>query len=219
MTSEKSTGTFLRLAGAAALVIGLAAVPTGAGAQDSSAAQNYVQTNVQTALGILQDTSTSASERRDRIHAFLLSLLDIQRISLFMLGSAQSTASPASVAAYSDACREFMVANYDSKLGGYAGQTLRITGAVQHAPGDYVVSAVLVDPRGSANGRTPPEVDFRVLDEGGRFYIVDANIAGVWLAVAEQQDFQGFLSAHNGDVDALTAHLKDMTAKLDMASN
>lgn len=217
MTSANSTGTFLRLAGAATLAIGLAAAPTGSRAQDATAAQSYVQTNVQTALGILQDTSTSASARRERIHGFLLSLLDIQRISLFMLGS--TTASPASVAAYSDACREFMVANYDSKLGAYAGQTLRITGAVQHAPGDYVVSAVLVDPRGSANGRTQPEIDFRVLDEGGKFYIVDASIGGVWLAVAEREDFQGFLGSHSGDVDALTQHLKDMTAKLDTASN
>jgi phospholipid transport system substrate-binding protein len=188
-------------------------------AQDASAAQGYVQTNVQAALGILQDTGSSAPARRERIHTFLLSLLDVQRISLFMLGSAQTTASPAAVAAYNDACRDFMVANYDSKLGTYAGQTLSITGAVQHAPGDYVVSAVLIDPRGSANGRTPPEVDFRILDEGGKFYIVDASIEGVWLAVAEREDFQGFLSAHNGDVDALTAHLKDMTAKLDTAAN
>jgi phospholipid transport system substrate-binding protein len=217
MTSTNSTGTFLRLAGAATIAIALAAAPSRA--QDASAAQGYVQTNVQTALGILQDTGSSASARRERIHEFLLSLLDIQRISLFMLGSAQTTASPAAVAAYSDACREFMVANYDSKLGNYAGQTLRITGAVQRAPGDYVVSAVLVDPRGSANGRTPPEIDFRIIAEGGKFYIVDASIEGVWLAVAEREDFQGFLSAHNGDLDALTAHLKDMTAKLDSTAN
>jgi phospholipid transport system substrate-binding protein len=219
MTSANSTKTLSRLAGAAALAVALAAAPTWSRAQDTSAAQSYVQTNVQTALGILQDTSASASARRDRIHAFLLSLLDMQRISLFMLGSAQNTASPGAVAAFNDACREFMVANYDSKLGNYAGQTLRITGTVQHAPGDYVVTAVLVDPSGSANGKTPPEVDFRIVDEGGKFYIVDASIEGVWLAVAEREDFQGFLSSHNGDIEALTAHLKDMTAQLNATAN
>ena len=192
----------------------LAIVPGTSQAQDATAAQNYVQQNVQTALGILQDTSGAPSARRERIHAFLLSLLDTQRIALFMLGSAQSTASPDTVAAYTAACRDFMAANYDSKLGTYAGQTLRVTGATQHAPGDFVVSAVLVDPSGSANGKTPPEILFRIIDEGGRFYIVDASIEGVWLAVAEHDDFQGFLNAHNGDVAALTAHLKDMTAQL-----
>ena len=93
-------------------------------------------------------------------------------------------------------------------------RTLRVTGATQHGPGDFVVSAELVDPSGSANGKAPPEVDFRIVDEGGQFFIVDASIEGVWLAVAEHDDFQGFLAAHNGDVGALTAHLKDMTAQL-----
>ena len=216
MAFANLTKTFLQLAGALALAVALAIVPGSSRAQDASAAQSYVQQNVQTALGILQDTSTSASDRRARIHAFLLSLLDTQRIAMFMLGSAQSTASPDAIAAYVAACRDFMVANYDSKLGSYAGQTLRVTGATQHAPGDYVVSAVVVDP--SNPGKAPPEVFFRILDAGGKFYIVDASIEGVWLAVAEHDDFQGFLNAHNGDVGALTAHLKDLTAQLNAAT-
>lgn len=218
MAFANSTKVFLQFCGAAALTAALAILPSTSCAQDASAAQNYVQSNVQTALGILQDTTLSASARRERIHAFLLSLLDTQRVALFMLGSAQSTASPTLVAAYTDTCRDFMAANYDSKLGTYAGQTLRVTGATQHAPGDFVVSAVVIDPSGSANGKAPPEVDFRVVDEGGRFYIVDASIEGVWLAVAERDDFQGFLNAHNGDVAALTAHLKDMTAQLNAST-
>jgi phospholipid transport system substrate-binding protein len=209
-----ATKVFVQVCGAAALTFAFALPPTATRAQDASTAQNYVQSNVQTALGILQDPGLSASARRERIHGLLLSLLDTQRVALFMLGSAQGTTSPDTVAAYTTACRDFMVANYDSKLGNYAGQTLRVTGSTQHAPGDFVVSAVLVDPAGSANGKAPPEVDFRIVDEGGRFYIVDASIEGVWLAVAEHDDFQGFLNAHGGDVAALTAHLRDMTAQL-----
>ena len=219
MAFANSTKVFFQFCGAAALAVALAILPTGSRAQDASAAQSYVQSNVQTALGILQDTSLSASARRERIHAFLLSLLDTQRVALFMLGSAQSTASPSAVAAYTDACRDFMAANYDSKLGTYAGQTLRVTGATQHAPGDFIVSAVVIDPSGSANGKAPPEVDFRVIDDGGRFFIVDASIEGVWLAVAERDDFQGFLNAHNGDVAALTTHLKDLTAQLNASAS
>jgi len=218
MAFANLTKTFLQFCAAAALTIALAIVPSQSRAQDTSAAQSYVQSNVQTALGILQDASLSPSARRERIHSFLLSLLDTQRIALFMLGSAQSTASPDAVAAYVAACRDFMVANYDSKLGSYAGQTLRVTGAVERAPGDVIVSAVLVDPSGAANGKTPPEVDFRILAENGSFSIVDASIEGVWLAIAEHDDFQGFLNAHNGDVAALTAHLRDMTAQLNAAT-
>ena len=196
------------------LVCALAFLPLAARAQDVPSAQSFVQANVQNALSILQDKSLAAGERRDRIHQFLLSLLDTQRIALYTLGPAQATANPADLSAYTDAFREFMVANYDSKLGNYAGQTLKVTSATQHAPGDFVVSAVLVDPSGSANGKTPPEVDFRIVYDGGKFQIVDASIEGIWLALAERDDFQGFLKEHNGDVNALTAHLKQMTASL-----
>src|SRR5580692_5469095 len=110
MVFAKSTKVFLQFCGAAALTMALAIMPS---------------------MSRAQDASLSASARRERIHGLLLSLLDTQRVALFMLGSAQSTASPDAVAAYTAACRDFMVANYDSKLGNYAGQTLRVTGATQ----------------------------------------------------------------------------------------
>jgi len=207
--NRKSFGNFVAWTVAA---VALALFAPAARAQDeASAAQSYVQTNVQTALGILQDTSLSGPERRDRMHNFLLSLLDTQRIAMFTLGAAQSSASPDQLAAYSDAFRDFMVANYDSKLGNYAGQTLRVTGTLQRAPGDYVVTTQLVDP---TSAKAPQEVDFRIVSAGGKLAIVDASYQGVWLAIAERDDFQSFLNMHNGDVAALTAHLKEMTAQL-----
>jgi len=209
--TRKNFGNFVAYV---ATVTMLALLP--ARAQDATEAQSYVQSNVQSALSILQDHSLSSGERRDRIHTFLLSLLDTQRIALFMLGSAKDTASPDAIAAYTEACRDFMVANYDSKLGGYAGQTLRVTGATQHGPGDFVVQAQLIDP--NAGGKPPPEVAFRIIADDGKLYIVDANVEGVWLAVAERDDFQGFLAAHKGDVSALTAHLKEMTSQLNASA-
>jgi phospholipid transport system substrate-binding protein len=196
----------------AMLVFALALAPLPAIAQDVAPAQSFVQTNVQQALAILQDQSVSPDARRARMHDFLLSLLDTKRIAAFTLGSAQDTASPADLAAYSDAFRDFMVANYDAELGAYAGQTLKVTGSIQHAPGDFVVSAELSNP--AANGKTAQEVALRVVDEGGKLYIVDASVEGIWLALAIREDFQSFLKAHNNDVPALTAHLKDMTAQL-----
>ena len=125
--------------------------------------------------------------------------------------------SQADIAAYSDAFRDFMVASYEAMLGSFAGQTLQVVGSVEHAPGDFVVTTALIDPSGSAKGKTPPEVDFRVLEENSQFFIADANVEGVWLALAERDDFEGFLKQHNGDVAALIAHLKEMTRALQLS--
>ncbi len=183
-------------------------------ARAATPAESFVQSQIDTGIGLMQDKSLSAADRHARMHAFLLSLLDTHRIALYTLGDAKDRASPSDIAAYSDAFRDFMAASYESRLGGYEGQTLRITGSVEHAPGDYVVTTVLVDPSDQAGGQAPPEVDLRVVDEGGRFYVVDASIEGIWLAVAQHDDCVGFLQQHGGDVAALTAHLRDMTTQL-----
>lgn len=198
----------------ALLVSALAILPVSVRAQSASEAQGFVQTGAQTAVAIMQDKGPAPDVRRAHMHAFLLSLLDTQRIASYTLGSAQQTASPADVAAYSDAFRDFAVTGYDAMLGSYAGETLRVTGSVQHAPGDFVVTTQVIDPSGVANGKTPPEVDFRILEENGKFLIADVNVGGVWLALAERSEVQGFLKQHNGDMAALIAHLKAMTAAL-----
>lgn len=204
-------GTFALLGFVLAAVFAVLSPP----AYAATPAETFVDTNIQTGLSILRDKNLSPSDRRARIHAFLLSLLDTKRIAIYALGPAAQSASPADLDAYTDAFRDFMVANYDSRLGGYDGQSLNVTGSVQHGPGDYIVSAVLVDPSQPANSQAPEEVDLRVVDENGKFFVVDASIEGIWLAIAQHDDFAGFLKQHDGSVAALTAHLKDMTAQLD----
>jgi ABC-type transporter MlaC component len=58
-------------------------------------------------------------------------------------------------------------------------------------------------------------VAFRVAEEdGGKFAVVDASVAGIWLGLAQRADFGGYLSQHSDSVPMLTEHLKDITAKL-----
>ena len=200
--------------GYCAVALALALSPLSARAQDATSAQGFVQSNVQNALAILQDGSAATDQRRERIHTLLSSLLDAQRIATYTLGPAAANANPADLAAYTDAFREFLIANYDYGLSQYSGETLNVLGATQHGPGDFIVSGVIVDPSGSANGKVPPEVDFRILYENGKYFIVDANVKGVWLSEAQREGFQSFLRDHNNDVAALTAHLKDMTESM-----
>ena len=85
-------------------------------AQSASEAQGYVQTGAQTAVAILQDKSAAPDVRRAHIHAFLLLILDTQRIASYTLGPALQTASLADVAAYSNAFRDGDVIGYDAML-------------------------------------------------------------------------------------------------------
>ncbi len=200
-------------AAAAAMLLLLFAFPAKA-----APVEEFVTAQIQSGLSIVADKSLSPASRKARIHDFLLSLLDTQRIALYALGPTKKTASQADIDSYCAAFREFTAASYASRLGGYDGQTLKVTGSTEHAPGDYVVFTQLADPA-DPPGTQEPNIDLRIVGENGKFYVVDASIEGIWLGLAQRDDFQGFLHQHNNDVTALTHYLKDMTAKLESAGN
>ncbi len=186
------------------------AVPARAVSKDD-AVQAFIQTSIDHGIAVLNDKSLGAQAKRDQVREILSNLLDTRKIGLFALGKDRATASQADLDAYVAAFKRFMIESYVSRLDGYGGQSLKVTGVIDHAPGDYVVTAVLVDPA-APNDPDPLRVAFRVLDEDGKFAVVDASIAGVWLGLAQRDDFVGYLSQHGDSVPKLTAHLKEMTA-------
>lgn len=190
-------------------VADLTVLPAGA----ATPVEDFVQQNVDRGIAILKDKTLSDAERRKEVHTLLTTVVDTKKIGLFALGAARDKASPDDLAAYSDAFNAFLIANYESQLDGYGGQTLKVTGSVERAPGDEIVTAVLIDPANP--GDTSLQVVFRVLADNGKFAVVDASIAGVWLGLAQRADFEGFLSQHGGSVPELTAHLKEMTTQLE----
>lgn len=194
------------------MVIGmLAAVP----ARAELASENFVRNNVQRGLTILNNHSVADTQRRAEFRDFLTSLTDIRRIAMFTLGAARRTATPQEVEAFVDAFRDYAVAVYESRLSAYSGQTLRVTGGTERAPGDDIVTTVLVDPSGKVNNQGEPiEVDFRVENSGGHFVVIDASIAGVWLALEERDQFTAFLQENRDSVPALIAHLQALTRRL-----
>lgn len=181
--------------------------------QASPAAENFVQTNVQHGLQILTNTSLGKQQRQEQFRAFLLGLTDLRRIALYTLGPVRRTASPAEQDAFVDAFRNYAFAVYETEFVKYSGQTLRVTGSVPHGPGDELVRTVLVDPH-ARPGQDPIEVDFRVYSSGGHYSVVDIVVAGLDLAITEQDDFGAFLAQHNNDIRALTANLKQRAERV-----
>lgn len=179
----------------------------------STAAEAFVQSNVQRGLQILNNASLSKEQRQEQFRAFLVTLTDLRRIALYTLGPARRTASPADQDAFVEAFRNYAFAVYGAEFSKYSGQTLRVTGSMQRAPGDELVRTVLVDPQAPA-GQQPIEVDFRVYNSGGKFSVVDIVVAGLDLAITEQDDFSSFLAQHNGDLKALIANLRQRTARV-----
>jgi phospholipid transport system substrate-binding protein len=191
-----------------AVAIGTVAAP----AYAQTPVETFVQQSINRGIAVMKDKSLDDAARRQQIGALLDEVLDTRKMALFMLGNQEQAAS-SDLDVYAEAYKAFTVANYASQLNGYGGQTLRVTGSVQRAPGDYIVNAAVVDPA-MPNDPDPLPVAFRVAEEGGgRFAVVDASIMGIWLGLAQRAEFGAYLSQHGGDIAALSAHLQERAAK------
>lgn len=186
------------LLGAAALGVSIASSAY-AGANP---AEDFISGNIQTGFDILNDRNLSATERSQRFASFLLGLTDLRRVAIFLLGQYASQASSADIDAYVTAYQDYVLSVYQAYFARYAGQSLRVRSSRERAPGDYIVNTEMV------GGGQPMQIDFRVRTDGAKPVLVDFAVEGVWLALAERDQFVAVLAQNNGDVKALTAHLR-----------
>ena len=191
------------LLGAGALTLAFA-LP----AQAANPAEDFVANNIQAGFNILNDRSAGAAERRQRFADFLLGLTDVRRVAIFMLGRYAADAAPADLDAYIAAYQNYALSIYQSYFQLYAGQTLKVISSRERASGDFIVTTNMV-----GRGGAPLEVDFRVRTDGVKPLLVDVAVAGVWLALAQRDQFLATLTQNNGDIKALTAHLQAVSAR------
>src|SRR5471032_2837173 len=171
-------------------------------------AEAFVSGNIQAGFDILNDPAASVAQRRERFAAFLLGLTDARRVALFMLGRYADGASQADLDAYVAAYQDHVQSVYQSYFARYAGQSLHVLSSRERAPGDFVVTTNMV-----GAGTAPIEVDFRVRTDGAKPVLVDLGIAGVWLALAQRDEFLAVMAQNNGDIKVLTAHLRSAQAR------
>ena len=166
-------------------------------------AEDFVSGNIQAGFDILNDRAASPDQRRERFAAFLLGLTDVKRVALFMLGRYAADAPQADLDAYVAAYQDYATAVYQSYFSLYSGQSLRVMSSRERAPGDFIVTTNM-----AGQSSTPLEIDFRVRTDGAKPVLVDLGVAGIWLALAQRDEFLSVVAQNNGDIKALTTHLR-----------
>lgn len=192
----------LLLAGAAGALVLSSALPGYA----ANPAETFVSDNIQRGFDILNDRTMSAPDRKTRFADFVVGLTDVKRVALFLLGRYAATATPADIEAYVAAYQTYVQSVYQSYFALYAGQSLRVIDSRERAPNDFVVRTSV-----TGGNSMPLQVDFRVRTDGAKPVLVDMAVADLWLALAQRDQFTGVLAQSNGDLKALSAHLRDRT--------
>ncbi len=186
--------------------------PTAALAQSrahgDAEAEGFIQTEATRVLQVLNDHSMSLDAKKQVFRGMVDQVADVPRITGFVLGRYRRIVTPDQYAAFSEVFRDYADNVYESRLGQYRGQTLRVTGSTVRQPGDVVVSSEV-----GGGSSAPSQVNWRVLrGSDGRYKAVDVQVAGVWLAITEQQDFVSTLDNHNGDIGVLIKQLRAQAA-------
>ena len=171
-------------------------------------AENFVSGNIQAGFTILNDSKLSAAQRREQFAAFLMGLTDMKRVALSFLGRYAAGASQADLDAYFAAYQDYVLSVYQSYFASYAGQTLHVISSRERAPGDFIVATNM-----AGSNATPMEIDFRVRTDGPTPLLVDLGVGGVWLGLAQRDQFLSVLAQNSGDIKALTAHLRVAQAR------
>ncbi len=170
----------------------------------ANAAEDFVAASILKGFDILNESGTGPAERRQRFATFLLGLTDVRRVALFLLGPYAAKTAAADLDDYVAAYRDYLMSVYQAYFALYAGESLKVVSSREHAPGDFVVSTQIT------GGKSGLPVDFRVRTDGERPLLLDVAVGGVWLALAQRDEFNAVLASNNGDVKALTAHLRSL---------
>jgi phospholipid transport system substrate-binding protein len=197
MTLLLSRRAVLVLAGAA-LSLGTAA--PAAFAVSLSEAERLVDRLVADVNAVIA-SGKSESRMLDDFEKIFQAYADVPTIARYSLGSDARSASPAQLAAYTDAFATYIARKYGRRFREFIGGRIEVLEA-RNVPNGVEVqtTAILV-------GQSPFRVDFWVSDASGRTKFFNIIIEGVNMLLSERSEIQAMLDQRRRDIDRLIADL------------
>jgi phospholipid transport system substrate-binding protein len=190
------------LSGIAALAL-LAGLPRAARAQSAEAAAALVNRVVADVQGIINSGRAEAAMLREFERIFR-DYGDVPTIAASVLGPPARTASRSQMSAFASAFQGYMARKYGRRFREFQGGQITVTGA--RSTQRYVE----VDSQVRIPGQAPFAIAWRVWDRSGQNRFIDILIEGVSLVISERSEIGAMLDARRGDIDRLTADLRNM---------
>ena len=186
--------------------LGFGAVPLAA-ALTPNAAARHIDWLGREATRLLSASGTSVAAREAAVGRLIRQGFQIDFIARFALGRAWRSATPEQRGEYQRLFTLYVVKTYARRLGGYSGETLRVTGVRKAGRRDMLVDSVIE----RANNQ-PIRIGWRLREFAGQPKIIDVTVEGVSMAVTQRQEFATVL--RNGGMNGLLQLLRARTQRL-----
>ena len=161
--------------------------------------ENFVTSFADSAISILSNDSLSDDERTSSFTELVMSSIDLNLISKFVLSKTWKNASDDQKEAYLVAFKDYFVSSYANKLDQYTGEKVDVIGSQE--AGKYVIVESNIIREGTDTLKI--NLKWRLLNKDNQIKIIDLNIEGISLVIAQREEFQSFLANNNYDLDKL----------------
>ncbi len=161
--------------------------------------ENFVTSFADSAISILSDDSLSDVERTSSFTELVMSSIDLNLISKFVLSKAWKDASDEQKEEYLIAFKDYFVSSYANKLDQYAGEKVDVVGSQE--AGKYVIVESNIIREGTDTLKI--NLKWRLLNKDNQIKIIDLNIEGISLVIAQREEFQSFLANNDYNLDKL----------------
>ena len=161
--------------------------------------ENFVTSFANSAISILSSDSLSDAERTSSFTELVMSSIDLNLISKFVLSKAWKNASDEQKEEYLIAFKDYFVNSYANKLDQYTGEKIDVVGSQE--AGKYVIVESNIIREGTDTLKI--NLKWRLLNKDNQIKIIDLNIEGISLVIAQREEFQSFLANNDYDLDKL----------------
>lgn len=168
-------------------------------------AEQFVKDLADEGLAILADESLPMDQKKKAFGDLVVNNADIQQIGYFTLAQYKRMATPEQLAEFSDLYMQYTRNFYESRLGGFSGESLKVKGSLVKTDNQVVVLSVFK----MGDGSEIP-VDWRLKDMGSTYVIYDLYLAGISMAQEQKSQFTSVIANNGNKFEALLTKLREM---------
>jgi len=161
--------------------------------------EKFVETFADEAISILSNDQVSKNEKNDQFTNLVMSAIDLNLISQFVLSKTWKSATDDQKERYLSAFKTYFINSYANKLDQYSGEKILVNGSEE--AGKYVIVDTNIVREGTDTLKI--NLKWRLLNKNGDIRIIDLNIEGISLVIAQREEFQSFLANNDGNLETL----------------
>jgi phospholipid transport system substrate-binding protein len=154
-------------------------------------------------LAIFNDPKLPFPEREQRMHAIAVKEFDVPYSARFVLGPYWRGATEQERQDFTKAYEDYIVHVYAGEFNLHHDAELKVVGERAEGPKRVLVQSKIL----RRDGQPPLQVDWRMMESGETYKIIDVSITGISQLVALREQFSAIIAREGGGVPMLTKYL------------